>query len=132
MHTSIKEVQLSEDGICNYCIDFKKKISLYTFTPEEEKNNIIKFKNSLKKRRNNSEYDAIIGLSGGADSSYLAYLAKQLNLNILLVHMDNGWNSDISIRNIKNIIDNTGFDYESVVLDWQEFKDLQNQISEKI
>ena len=125
MDTSIKEVKLSKDGICNYCLDFKKKISLYTFTPEEEKNNIIEFKNSLKKRKNNSEYDAIVGLSGGADSSYLAYFAKELNLNILLVHMDNGWNSDISIKNIKNIIDNTGFDYESVVLDWQEFKDLQ-------
>jgi N-acetyl sugar amidotransferase len=125
MHTNITEVQLSKDGICNYCLDFKKKIPFYTFSPEEEKNNINQFVNSLKKRKNNSKYDAIIGLSGGADSSYLAYFAKELNLNILLVHMDNGWNSDISIKNINNVINNTGFDYESVILDWQEFKDLQ-------
>jgi len=64
-------------------------------------------------------------MSGGTDSSYVAYLAKNLGLRPLAVHMDNGWDSDDAVVNIKNVTNKLGLDYESYVLDWEEFKDLQ-------
>ena len=64
-------------------------------------------------------------MSGGTDSSYLAYIIKQRGLRPLAVHMDNGWNSEKAVVNIKNITRKLGIDYESYVLDWEEFKDLQ-------
>jgi tRNA(Ile)-lysidine synthase TilS/MesJ len=71
------------------------------------------------------KYDCLIGVSGGVDSSYLAYIIKQHGLRPLAVHMDNGWNSEKAAVNIKNIARKLGIDYESYVLDWEEFKDLQ-------
>jgi tRNA(Ile)-lysidine synthase TilS/MesJ len=71
------------------------------------------------------KYQAILGLSGGVDSSYLAYLAKEWDLRVLLVHFDNGWNSELAVDNINRIVDYTGFDLHTHVVDWEEFKDLQ-------
>src|SRR5439155_14868804 len=66
-----------------------------------------------------------IGISGGADSGYLAYLVKDLGLRPLAVHMDNGWDSDKAVVNIRSVTEGLGIDYESFVLDWEEFRDLQ-------
>jgi hypothetical protein len=79
----------------------------------------------MKRRGRGKEYDCILGLSGGIDSSYAALLLKQLGLRALLVHMDNGWNAEEAVRNMKKIADLLELDYESYVLDWEEFKNLQ-------
>jgi len=71
------------------------------------------------------EYDCALGLSGGVDSSYLAYLAKREGLRPLVVHTDAGWNSEIAVRNIENIVKTCGFDLSTVVIDWDEMADLQ-------
>ena len=71
------------------------------------------------------EYDCILGVSGGVDSSYLALLAKEQGLRVLCVHFDNGWNSELAIENIENIVSKCGFDLYTVVMDWEEFKALQ-------
>jgi N-acetyl sugar amidotransferase len=73
----------------------------------------------------NKQYDAIMGVSGGVDSTYLAYMAYQQGLRILLVHCDNGWNTETSVRNIENIIKKTNYDLHTVVLNWDEFRDIQ-------
>ncbi len=72
-----------------------------------------------------SRYDIIIGLSGGGDSCLMVYLAKKLGLRVLAVHMDNGWDTAVSVRNVKRIVEALDVDYESFVLDWDEFRDLQ-------
>ena len=75
--------------------------------------------------KNNKKYDCVIGLSGGTDSSFVVYHAWKLGLNPIIIHMDNGWNSKTSNHNINKILDRTGFDYKTLILDWEEFRDLQ-------
>ena len=118
-----KNINFDKDGTCNYCGEFNDRVKNYIFTEEQEKKNLEKIKKKLTS--NNSKYDAIIGLSGGVDSSYVCYLAHKMGLRCLLIQMDNGWNSKISTSNINKIIKKTGFDYYNYLLNWNEFKDLQ-------
>lgn len=71
------------------------------------------------------EYDCIIGVSGGVDSTYVAYLVKQYGLRVLAVHLDNGWNSELAVSNIENVLKRLGIDLYTYVIDWPEFRDLQ-------
>ena len=118
-----KDISFNEDNICNYCVEFNSRVKNYTFTKEQEAKNLEKIKTQLTK--NNNEYDVIIGLSGGVDSSYVCYLAHKMGLKCLLIQMDNGWNSKISTSNINKIVKKTGYDYYNYLLNWNEFKDLQ-------
>jgi len=119
-----KNINFDQDGVCNYCKTFASKKNNFIFSSEDEKSNLEEIKKKILKLKNN-EYDIITGISGGVDSSYLIYLIKKLNLNPLIVHFDNGWNSDLAVTNIKNILDKTKFDYITEVIDWDEFKSLQ-------
>jgi len=71
------------------------------------------------------KYDCILGVSGGTDSSYLAYWAKQQGLRPLVVHFDNGWNSELAVKNIQSICDKLGFELFTLIINWEEFKQLQ-------
>jgi len=126
MDETDKNIQFDENGICNYCQSINTKIKNYQISCEESEINLKNLAQRIKERKNiNSKYDSILGLSGGVDSSYVAYLANKMNLQPLCVHFDNGWDSDIAVKNIKNIINITGFDLYSYVIDWPEFRDLQ-------
>ena len=70
-------------------------------------------------------YDCVLGLSGGVDSSYMAYVVKDLGLKPLVVHFDNGWNSELAVQNIEQIVTRLGLDLYTFVMDWEEFRDLQ-------
>lgn len=125
MDTSDTEIVFDDKLLCNHCSSYllqKNKL-------ENGRNTIgdhLKMKIlQIKESGRNKKYDCIVGVSGGADGCYSAYLCKQYGLRALLVHLDNGWNSTIAVENIKVIADKLQFDYESFVLDWQEFKDLQ-------
>ncbi len=111
-------------GVCQVCRKAEKKLPAYTFTDEQEHGNLERLASIIRQRKN-GDYDSILGLSGGVDSSYVALLAKDMGLNPLCVHFDNGWNSDTAVKNIRKIIDVTGFDLYSYVIDWLEFRDLQ-------
>ena len=124
MDTTDQDIQFDSDGVCNYCHDAEEKLPNYRFSVEQEEENLKNLKAKLKDQQK-GEYDSILGLSGGVDSSYVAYLAMKMGLNPLCVHFDNGWNSDIAVKNIRNIIDVTGFDLYTYVIDWPEFRDLQ-------
>jgi N-acetyl sugar amidotransferase len=118
------DIVFDDHGVCCYCNDAATNLHKYRFTSEQEKINLKNLTLKLKSSQN-GEYDSIIGLSGGVDSSYVAYLAMEMGLNPLCVHFDNGWNSDVAIKNIRRIIDVTGFDLYTYVIDWPEFRDLQ-------
>jgi len=94
-------------------------------SPVEKNTALTKHVADIKKSDAGKKYDCIMGLSGGVDSSYLAYVVKDLGLRPLIVHFDNGWNSELAVKNIENIIHYTGFDLFTYVVDWEEFKDLQ-------
>jgi len=79
----------------------------------------------IKEFGNNKKYDCLIGISGGVDSSYVTYLAHQNGLRALCVHFDNGWNSELAVANIENIVNKLGYDLYTYVINWEEFKDLQ-------
>lgn len=124
MDTTDPDITFDSDGVCCYCNEADEKLSNYRFTEEQEERNIKSLSADIKGRKK-GEYDSILGLSGGVDSSYVAYLAMKMGLNPLCVHFDNGWNSNIAVNNIRNIIDVTGFDLYTYVIDWPEFRDLQ-------
>lgn len=128
MNDTIEDFYINSNGICNFCVNFDENKNKFTnFTPEQEKENLIKIKKKIETESefNNKKYDCLIGLSGGTDSSYVVYIAWKLKLNPLIIHMDNGWNSKISNQNINKILEKTGFDYETLILDWEEFRELQ-------
>ena len=80
----------------------------------------------IKKKGENKNHDVLIGLSGGVDSSYVAYLLKKkYNLRALAVHLDNGWNTELSVANVEQIVKKLDIDLITNVLDWEEFRDIQ-------
>lgn len=117
-------ISFNEFGICNYCVEHEKIKHNYIFTPSQEQENLNTIANSLLKSKK-GKYDCIIGLSGGVDSSYLAFLAHKMNLTPLCVHFDNGWNSEIAVGNINKIVKKFNFDLVTYVINWEEFRDLQ-------
>ncbi len=125
MDTSDVDIVFDAKGYCNHCNNYFERISSRVHKGEESQKKMTQIVKKIKYSGRNKKYDCIIGVSGGIDSSYVAYIAKKNGLRPLLVHMDNGWNSEISVKNIKNLADILEMDYESYVLDWEGFKDLQ-------
>jgi N-acetyl sugar amidotransferase len=125
MDTSDVDITFDLKGHCSHCRNYFERIAKRVYLGEESDRQLSEIVSNIKKSGEGKEYDCVIGISGGIDSSYVAYLSKQLGLRPLLVHMDNGWNSEISVKNIKNIADKLGLDYQSYVLDWDEFKNIQ-------
>ncbi len=124
MDTTDKNISFNGDGVCNHCLEAEIKMPQYYFSKTQAEKNIENLGLKIKKKKR-GEYDSIIGLSGGCDSSYVAYLAWEMGLNSLCVHFDNGWNSETAVSNIKKIVDGCGFDLITYVIDWPEFRDLQ-------
>lgn len=126
MDTTTTLISFDENGICNFCHEYDVLASKTVNRPKEERYKDFELSiNEIKKWGVGKKYDCILGLSGGLDSSYMALIAKEYGLRPLLVHFDNGWNSEIAIKNIENIVNKTGFDLYTYVINWEEFKDLQ-------
>jgi len=118
-------ITFDENGVCNYYYEYLEAEKNQVFKGEEGQKKLEVILNNIKKSGKGKKYDSILGVSGGVDSTYLAYLAKQWGLRPLLVHFDNGWNSELSVKNIENIVSKLNFDLETYVIDWEEFKDIQ-------
>lgn len=125
MDTSDVEIVFDENGFCNHCTKFLTNRAKYFGRYKNSEELIDRELKNIKKDGKGGEYDCIVGISGGVDSCYTAYLAKQRGLRILAVHLDNGWNSEEAVQNVKNLADKLEIDYESYVLDWDEFRDIQ-------
>ena len=110
MDISDPDISFNSDGICNHCVDSIPKLKKLIFTEEQIKKNLDEIKLKIKSKRK-GVYDCIIGMSGGVDSSYLCLLAKKTDFNALVAHVDNGWNSIESVKNIKTILNKIEFDY---------------------
>ncbi len=118
-------IQFDQNGVCNYCNSYKANYELNKPTAKQLEEKLDAELTAIKTVGIGKKYDCIMGLSGGVDSTYLAYKAKELGLRPLIVHFDNGWNSELAIQNIENIINKTGFDLFTYVVNWEEFRDLQ-------
>jgi N-acetyl sugar amidotransferase len=125
MDTSDPEISFDDAGCCNHCRAYAERTSKLTYRGVESQRELDAIVARIKHAGRSAEYDCVLGISGGVDSCYAAYIAKSLGLRPLTVHMDNGWDSDTAVKNIKNVVARLGIDYQSYVLDWDEFKDLQ-------
>lgn len=118
-------ITFDEQGNCNYCTDAINESGNVYFPNEEGEKRLQKLLMQIKKTAKGEKYDCIMGLSGGLDSSYLAYwVYKNWRLRILAVHIDDGYDTDISKSNLKNLIAATGFDYEVIRPDPVQFNAL--------
>lgn len=124
MDTTDPLIEFDENGRCNHCrqVEEWKK----NWNPAGNPQKLEQMIERIRKDGQGKEYDLILGLSGGVDSSYVAYLAKQYNLRALVVHCDTGWNSELAVKNIENIVSKCGFDLVTHVVDWEEMRDLQH------
>lgn len=118
-------ISFDQQGRCNHCKDYDQMNLTWNLDELVRNNSIEKLFEKIKSNGKNQQYDCLIGLSGGVDSSYIALLAKQYGLRPLCVHLDNGWNSELAVSNIHSIVQKCGFDLYTHVIDWEEFKDLQ-------
>lgn len=125
MDTTDPEIVFDSEGVCNHCKRYDELLDKRVFEGEEADNKLESVISSIKKGGRNKEYDCIIGVSGGVDSTYVAYLTKKLGLNPLAIHFDNGWNSELAVKNIEKTLDKLGIDLYTFVIDWPTFKDLQ-------
>jgi N-acetyl sugar amidotransferase len=125
MDTSDLEIAFDKNDYCNHCNEFLYKRAKHLYRGKESDEALNRILEDMKYAGKGKAYDCIVGLSGGIDSSYVAYISKQKGLRVLAVHLDNGWNSEEAVMNIKHIVRKLKIDYESYVLDWEEFKDLQ-------
>jgi N-acetyl sugar amidotransferase len=125
MDTTDPDIRFDEKGVCSHCHKADLVLPQYRFTPEESRRRLDKIATSLKKNGRGKPYDCVLGMSGGVDSSYAAHIAGQLGLRVLVVHFDNGWNSEVAVSNIKKIVAKCGFELYTYVINWPEFRDLQ-------
>lgn len=125
MDTTDPEITFDEHGVCNHCREFDEVISKNWFPNAEGQRRLEVIVEQIKREGRGKEYDCILGLSGGADSSYLALKVKELGLRPLVVHVDTGWNSELAVQNIQAILDYCGWDLYTHVMYWEDMKRLQ-------
>ena len=125
LDNSTSKLRFDRNGVCNYCIEFEKS-QKHSSNSTYSYSNLLELIKEIKKKNSKKKYDCIIGLSGGVDSSYLAYLAvKNFGLRPLAVHFDNGWNSKLAVENVHKLVTKLKLDLRTYVINWEEFKDLQ-------
>lgn len=123
MDTTASDIDFDDQGRCNYCCDFLARMGRTGLVATEAQR--YSLLQRVKQDGNGKTYDCIVGLSGGVDSSYALLLAVQHGLRPLAVHLDNGWNSELAVHNISNLVNKLKVDLLTHVIDWNENKDLQ-------
>lgn len=126
MDTTAPHISFDERGWCNYCRNYYQNILPAWHPNEKGEKMLAPLIEKIKKEGKGRDHDCLIGISGGMDSSYVTYFAKEkLGLRPLMLHVDAGWNSDISVHNIEKLIDGLGLDLHTEVVNWLEMRDLQ-------
>lgn len=124
MDNSDPDITFDENGVSNWYHEFHRQKALRPDGAERDRL-LAEAIAKIKAAGQGNKYDCLLGLSGGVDSSYMAWLAKQWGLRPLVLHFDNGWNDELAVANIETIVKNLGFRLETFVMNWPEFRDLQ-------
>jgi N-acetyl sugar amidotransferase len=126
MDTSDPNIEFDERGVCDYCRNYKSIIWPNWHTGDEGERELMSIAKKIKQEGKGKDFDCIIGMSGGLDSSYAVYIAKEkMGLRPLVFHVDAGWNTQQAVGNIEKIVDGLGLDLYTEVINWEEMKDLQ-------
>jgi len=127
MDTTAIHIHFNEQGICNYCTNFVEKKRDIVTEPHgrkaQRRESLIR---KIKESGEGKEYDCIVGISGGVDSSWTLVQVRKLGLRPLAVHMDNGWNSELAQNNIHSLIESLNVDLYTHVIDWEEYRNMMN------
>jgi N-acetyl sugar amidotransferase len=120
------KIKFNSEGLCEYCINFDENILPDWHKGLENKNKLDELSYKIQLQGKNKDFDCIIGLSGGLDSSYAAYVAKErMNLNPLFFHVDAGWNTDQAVSNIEKLVDGLNANLYTEVVNWDAIKKMQ-------
>ena len=125
MDTTDPEIRFDERGVCMHCHTYDHLSAKLVRTGEEGRRALAAVVDEIRASGRGKPYDCVMGVSGGVDSTYVAYVAKELGLRPLAVHLDNGWDSELAVSNIEKVLRTLGIDLYTEVLDWEEFRDLQ-------
>lgn len=126
MDTSDSNINFDQKGICDHCRTFELKIKPYWHTDDRGLNELTSLVDKIKREGKGKDFDCMMGMSGGIDSSYLLYkMVTEYGLRPLVFHVDAGWNSQVAVNNIQRLVDGLGLDLYTEVINWEEMKDLQ-------
>ncbi|ENQ4672749.1 N-acetyl sugar amidotransferase [Vibrio cholerae] len=126
MDSSDPNIIFDEQGVCDYCNNFQQLIQPSWESSLKDSSQLQRMADAIRKDSKGNDFDCIIGLSGGLDSSYAAYIAvKKMGLRPLLFHVDAGWNTDQAVGNIEKLVDGLGLDLYTEVVNWDEMRRLQ-------
>jgi N-acetyl sugar amidotransferase len=126
MDTSDTRIVFDEKGVCDHCNDFYANVKPNWHTDERGKAELAKIVEKIKADGKGKDFDCILGLSGGVDSSYMLHMAvKEFNLRPLVFHVDGGWNSELAVHNIQMMVEKLGLDLYTEVINWEEMRDFQ-------
>lgn len=126
MDTSDSAIQFDSEGKCDHCHSYATHVLPNWHTDERGRAELEQIVDKIKRDGRNRDFDCIMGMSGGADSSYMLHVAvKEYGLRPLVFHVDGGWNSQVAVNNIEVLIDGLGLDLYTEVINWEEMKDFQ-------
>ncbi len=126
MDTTDPNISFDENGVCDHCHDFQNNVKPNWHTDEKGKQALENIVSKIKESGKGKDFDCLLGISGGVDSSYMLHLAvKEFGLRPLVFHVDGGWNSELAVHNINVMIDKLGLDLYTEVINWEEMKDFQ-------
>jgi N-acetyl sugar amidotransferase len=125
MDTSDPDIRFDSSGICNHCHRYAQQAAKRLAPEAERPARLSALVETIQREGSGKEYDCVIGVSGGVDSTYVAYLTRELGLRPLAVHFDNGWNSELAVANIEKALKTLDIHLYTEVIDWPEFRDLQ-------
>src|SRR5688572_16850686 len=126
MDTTDTKITFDANGVCDHCNNFYSNVLPQWRRDQEDSRGLQRLIERIKAEGRGRDFDCIVGMSGGIDSSYLTYLAKEkLGLRPLVFHVDAGWNSQEAVNNIEKLVDHLGLDLYTEVIDWEEMRDLQ-------
>jgi len=125
MDTTDPDIRFDDNGLCSHCHHYESIIQSESYLEKREDGALDRLVVEIKGKGANKKYDCIIGVSGGVDSTYVAHIVEKLGLRPLAVHLDNGWNSDMAVSNMKKTFEKLDIDLRNYDADCEEFYDLQ-------
>jgi N-acetyl sugar amidotransferase len=125
MDTTDPNISFDVAGVCNHCHRYAELARRRVVAEVDRKRELGQLVADMKRIGEGKPYDCVIGVSGGVDSTYVAWVAHELGLRPLAVHLDNGWDSELAVANIEKTLKTLGIDLYTHVIDWEEFRDLQ-------